>query len=145
MDKKDSLEKFIDDVVKTVKGGVDKLVEKTDQYTHMGRLKLDIMAIKRDIDKNMTGLGRQVYKLVSSGDTANLAKNEHVKAFSDKIKELEERLALKKDELEHVARTEKEAGETAQSESPEPVAEEPAPAKPKAKPAGAKKSSKKAS
>ena len=109
MEKKETVERFFDDVVKTVKVGFDKVVAKTDQLTHMGRLKMDILSIKRDIEKQYGSLGERVYELVAKQKQTEIEQDEQVKTAVGKIEELEERLALKNDEYEHVARAQKAA------------------------------------
>lgn len=113
---RESVERFLGDVVKTVKDGFDKVVQKTDQLTHMGRLKVDILAIKRDIDKLLAALGRRVYTLKVEGKQAEIAEDAEVTELVQKVEKLEERLALKKDELEHLSRAQAEA-EAAQPDS----------------------------
>lgn len=117
MERKESVEKFFDDVVKTVKVGFDKVVAKTDQLTHMGRLKMDIMSINRDIEKKYTELGTRVFLLIAKGNNTSVNEDIQVKGFIGKIEELEERLALKKDEYDHVARAQKRAAEAQEAEA----------------------------
>ncbi|MFQ5632615.1 MAG: hypothetical protein ACE5I1_27925 [bacterium] len=123
MEKKESVEKFLDDVVKTVKVGFDKVVAKTDQLTHMGRLKMDIMSINRDIEKNYTELGTRVYLLIAKGKNTSVNEDNQVQSLIEKIEELEERLALKKDEYDHVARSEKQAAEAKENTAADETAE----------------------
>ena len=122
MEKKETVEKFFDDVVKTVKVGFDKVVAKTDQLTHLGRLKMDIMSINRDIEKNYTELGTRVYLLIAKGNNTSVNEDNQVQSLNEKIDDLEERLALKKDEYDHVARSEKKAA--ADSEASDTVTAE---------------------
>lgn len=124
MEKKESMERFFDDVVKSVKVGFDKVVAKTDQLTHMGRLKMDIMSINRDIEKKYTELGTRVYLLIAKGKNTSVNEDNQVHAVIGNIEDLEERLALKKDEYDHVARSQKRAAEAQKEEPPVSKAEE---------------------
>ncbi|RMD95279.1 MAG: hypothetical protein D6814_13455 [Calditrichaeota bacterium] len=116
MEKKD-LENFFDDVVNTVKDGLNKLAEKTDQLTQMGRLKLDIISIKREIDKSFSELGGRVYQLAVKENASDVLEDSEVQAAFEKIKKLEERLAAKKEEMEQVSKAEK--SKAAEGEAPE--------------------------
>jgi len=40
-----------DDIAKTIREGVDTVVEKTEKLTKIGKIKIDILNIKRNIDK----------------------------------------------------------------------------------------------
>jgi hypothetical protein len=124
MEKKETVEKFFDDVVKTVKVGFDKVVAKTDQLTHMGRLKMDIMSINRDIEKKYTELGTRVYLLIAKGKNTSVNEDNQVHTVISKIEELEERLALKKDEYDHVARSQKQATASQKEETEAPKTDE---------------------
>lgn len=116
MEKKESVEKFLDDVVKTVKVGFDKVVAKTDQLTHMGRLKMDILSINRDIEKKYIELGTRVYLLIAKGKNTSVNEDNQVKSGIAEIEDLEERMSLKKDEYEHVARAQRKAEAEPKSE-----------------------------
>ncbi len=104
MERKD-LENLFEDVLNSVKDGLNKLAQKTDQLTQIGRIKLDIISIKRDIEKQFTDLGGRVYQLYRSKNEDVLA-DEEVKGFINRIEELETRLEAKKEELEKVQKRE---------------------------------------
>lgn len=93
---------FWEDLTSMFKKGVTVVAQKTDEYTKIGKIKVDIIAIKRDIDKRNTDLGRKVYQIIVDENSSKVATNEEVKAIIEKIKEQNEKLALKKDELETV-------------------------------------------
>ncbi|MDQ7066427.1 MAG: hypothetical protein Q9P90_19510 [candidate division KSB1 bacterium] len=104
MERKD-LENLFEDVLSSVKDGLNKLAQKTDQLTQIGRIKLDIISIKRDIEKQFTELGGRVYQLYRNKNEDVLADDE-VKGFINRIEELETRLEAKKEELEKVQKRE---------------------------------------
>ena len=91
MEKKD-LENFFDEVVTTVKDGLNKLAEKTDQLTQIGRLKLDIISLKREIEKNFAELGGRVYQLATEEDAKELYEkaNQFMKRVSVEFERLKE-------------------------------------------------------
>jgi len=93
---------FWDDLSKVFKRGVSVVAKKTDEYTKIGKLKVDIIGIKRDIEKQFNLLGSSVYRLIVEENVTKLASNEEVKGILDKVKELNGNLDEKKEELERV-------------------------------------------
>ncbi len=104
MERKD-LENLFDEVLTSVKDGLNKLAQKTDQLTQIGRIKLDIISIKRDIEKQFTDLGGRVYQLYRDKHE-DVLDDEQVKEYIQQIEELETRLEAKKEELEKVQKRE---------------------------------------
>ena len=49
-----------DDIARTIREGVDTVVEKTEELTRIGRIKVDILNIKRKVEKNFSELGGRV-------------------------------------------------------------------------------------
>jgi len=93
---------FWDDLANLFKRGVSTVAKKTDEYTRIGKIKVDIIGIKRDIDKKFTELGGKTYQLIVEENNSRVASNEEVKAIIDSIKELNRKLDEKKDELQQV-------------------------------------------
>jgi len=94
-----------DDIAKTIREGVDTFVEKTEELTRIGRIKVDILNIKRNIDKNFSELGGRVYHLVveekkSSGK--DVLADKEVKELIECVKILARELEDKKAELESI-------------------------------------------
>lgn len=93
---------FWEDLSNIFKKGVSVVAQKTDEYTKVGKIKVDVIGIKREIDKRHTELGKKVYQLIAEENNTRIATNEEVKVIIEKIKELNEKLAQKKEELETV-------------------------------------------
>ncbi len=93
---------FWDDLTSMFKRGVSVVAKKTDEYTRIGKIKVDIIGIKRDIEKQFSTLGAKVYQLIVEENNTKIASNEEVKAVLDKVSELKKSLNAKKDELEKV-------------------------------------------
>ena len=53
-----------EDIKKKLKEGVTVAAEKTEEYTKIGKVKVEILNINRNIDKTFTNLGREVYTLI---------------------------------------------------------------------------------
>ena len=90
-----------DDIKKTIKNGVAIATQKTEEYTKLGKIKVDVFNIKRTMDKAYEDIGREVYGLLSADPKAAVAQNskilelvktvtKHKQAIQDKEKEIED-------------------------------------------------------
>ena len=109
------MSKFWEDVKGFVKQGATAVVEKTEELSKVGKIKIDIMGIERNFQKTLSKLGGQVYHLVVEAVNANIADDEKVKQFIEKAKDYEKQLEAKKQELEEVGK--KEESESTESET----------------------------
>jgi len=117
---------FWDDLSSFFKKSVSVVAQKTDEYTKIGKIKVDIIGIKREIDKKHTSLGSKVYQLIAEENNTRVATNDEVKETIDIVKGLNEKLVQKKEELETVRReyAEKTGKQIDESEVEAPVEEE---------------------
>jgi phenylalanyl-tRNA synthetase alpha subunit len=90
---------FWDDLVNMFKKGVSTVAKKTDEYTKIGKIKVDIIGIKRDIDKKFNELGGKTFQLIAEEGNTKVAVNEEVKTIIESIKALNVNLDQKKEEL----------------------------------------------
>ena len=95
-----------DDIARTIKEGVDTVVEKTEELTKIGKTKVDILNIKRNVEKNFTELGGRVYHLVVEEKKTQVASDKEVKDIIESIKLLERELQHKKEELDSIRKKE---------------------------------------
>jgi hypothetical protein len=93
---------FWDDLSSMFKRGVSVVAKKTDEYTKIGKIKVDIIGIKRDIEKQFNALGSKVYQLIVEESNTKVASNDVVKEIIDKVNALNKALNEKKEELEKV-------------------------------------------
>lgn len=93
---------FFDDLAKTFKKGITVVARKTDEYTKIGKIKVEIIGIKRDIEKKFSELGGKTFQLIAEEKNTKVAANEDVKSIIEAIKQLNEKLRLKKEELDRV-------------------------------------------
>ncbi|MFQ5640398.1 MAG: hypothetical protein ACE5IR_20655 [bacterium] len=91
--------KLWDDIAKTIREGVDTVVEKTEELTKIGRIKVDIFNIKRNIDRNFSEMGGRVYHLLVEEKQTQISKDKEVKELVDCVKILENELREKKSDL----------------------------------------------
>ncbi len=91
-----------DDIAKTIREGVDTVVEKTEELTKIGKIKIDILNIKRNVEKNFSELGGRVYHLIIKEKKTAISADKETTEIIECIKILEKELDDKKSELEKV-------------------------------------------
>ena len=96
---------LLEDITKGIKEGITVVADKTDEYTKIGRLKVDILGIKRNIEKQFTELGGRVYHAIKVEKVKNSNEDDKVKELVSKISELEKKLNTKNKEIEKVKET----------------------------------------
>ena len=69
--------------------------DKAEEVTKLGKVKLDIFQIKRDIEKQFNELGGTVYQMIQDKKTKDFEKDEKVKACVTTIRNLEKRMREK--------------------------------------------------
>ena len=91
-----------DDIAKTLREGVDTVVEKTEELTKIGKIKIDVLNIKRNVQKNFAELGGRVYHLIIKEKNTSISADKEASEIIECIKILEKELDDKKSELEKV-------------------------------------------
>jgi len=71
---------------KGLEQGIKTISEKTEELTELGKLKLDILSLKRDIEKNFVELGGRVYQLMKENKSENIKQNTEINDLVSKIK-----------------------------------------------------------
>jgi hypothetical protein len=107
-----------EDLKKTLKDGVHVAAEKTEEYTRIGRIKVDILNQTRTKDKTYKALGREVYTRVSDGKKVDPHKDDGIRYFIDKISDLES--SIREKELSIAAIKEEAKKKTADAVDQEP-------------------------
>ncbi len=93
---------LFEDIRDGIRDGIELVVDKTEEYGKIGKLQLDILTIKRNIEKLFSELGGHTYELLSSDENANLAEDAEEKRLVAELKELEQKLDDKKNEIKTV-------------------------------------------
>lgn len=109
-----------EDIKKTVKQGVSVAAEKTEEYTKIGKLKVEIMNMKRNLDKAFAELGREAYTNLKGSKKGDLTKNEKITELLSKIDDQKAALKGKEDEIETLRQEDtSQSDETPETETPE--------------------------
>ena len=93
---------LFEDIKNGIRDGIELVVDKTEEYSKIGKLKVDILGIKRNIEKLFSELGGQTYELLSKEEKVDLAGDEEIKRLVDDLKAQEEKLDAKKNEIKNV-------------------------------------------
>ncbi|HHJ53470.1 MAG TPA: hypothetical protein ENJ89_09775 [Caldithrix abyssi] len=76
--------------------------DKTSEYTKIGRIKIDILGLKKEIEENFLELGGKVYHFVTHEKNYNLKKNKEIEQIIVRIKELEGELEAYEQEIKKI-------------------------------------------
>ena len=102
-----------DKVKKNLVDWYDTAYEKTDELARIGKKKIEMAGVNRAIEKHLSELGGRVYDLVAvqkhSGNKT--ADDEEVRRIVNEIRDLEEQLRLKEDEIETIRQENEEEAE----------------------------------
>lgn len=93
---------------KGVREGAALSMEKIEEYTKLGKLKVEEMATKRKIERNYGDIGERVFDLFEDGKGADVAQDLT-------IKKAVENIAALREELIELAKKIKEVGESSKN------------------------------
>lgn len=85
-----------------LRDGIQYTVQKTEELTKVGRLKLEIASQKRRIGRRVADLGARVYDLLSEVPDSHVHIDEQVLLLVDQLKQDEAKLVALETELESV-------------------------------------------
>jgi hypothetical protein len=98
-------------VKKTLKESADVIketavtvAEKTQEATKMGKLKIQIMGLSRNAEKNFAEMGGRVYELLESG-VKNVLFDARLRKLIDKAKKYEEKINAAEKKLKSLGKT----------------------------------------
>ncbi|MBN1559937.1 hypothetical protein JW998_06785 [candidate division KSB1 bacterium] len=86
----------------SIRDGLELVVDKTEEYSKIGKLKVDIFTIKRNIEKQFTELGGRAFELLTGDDPKSLQKDEQVTKLIGEIQALEQDLKEKEADIDQV-------------------------------------------
>lgn len=92
------MKSFWDKLQRGIRDGIQNVSEKTEELTKIGRIKLSIIGVKRDIEKNFIELGGRVYHLINQSTKVRIVSDDKIKSLVERTNNLEEKLnGLEKD------------------------------------------------
>lgn len=107
-----TIKKELDGSFDTVRKGLSDALDMAEDLTRKGRAKLEIQSAKGDIRNQMAELGGRVHQMVVEEGLTDVAGDVEVLGILDRIKELEQKIKEKEEDLrrESALRAEKKAG-----------------------------------
>ncbi len=81
-----------DKIKKGLKDGAALSMEKIEEYTKVGKLKVEEFAAKRKIERNFVDIGERVFELVTDDKAGEVEKDILISNAIDNIKSLREEL-----------------------------------------------------
>ena len=85
--------------------------EKTDEFIKVGKRKLSMAEIKRNITGQYAELGGRVYHLVRQGEAGAIESDEEVEMLVSRIHKMEDELKAKEMEIEEIKMGDEAEGE----------------------------------
>lgn len=93
--------------------------DKAEELTRVGKIRLDLVQVNREIERLFSELGGKVYHLHSEDELKSLQKDEEIKTLFEKIAALEEKKNTLDEQLETVGKSEEAEASAEESETPE--------------------------
>jgi ABC-type oligopeptide transport system ATPase subunit len=89
-------------LLQTIRESIQKISQKADEMTRVGRLKIAIIATKRDVEKKKIELGGKIYELGKKGEIIDLTKHPDLETVIKEINEMEQKLDKLNKEVERI-------------------------------------------
>jgi|WetSurMetagenome_2_1015567.scaffolds.fasta_scaffold01661_10 hypothetical protein len=108
-------------IKKNFKEGAAVSIEKIEEYSKIGKLKIEEFTAKKKIEKNCVDIGERVYDLMESGKAADVAVDPQVKKGVDNIRSLNQDLAAIDQKMKAIAEDARKAGKGKTAEPVDPA------------------------
>lgn len=95
------MNKFLNSLSKIIVDGYNNISEKAEEVTKIGRIKIEIIASKRDIEKLFVELGGRFYSNFNSKEF-DFLKDKDITDLISKVKEKEKKLESLKKRIEKI-------------------------------------------
>ncbi len=88
-----------EEIKKELSGSFQTVAGKTSEYTRIGRIKIDVLGIKKEIEEKFIELGGRVYQQAIEENKKSIDDDMHISQLIMQIRELEQELKENEDEL----------------------------------------------
>jgi hypothetical protein len=82
--------------------GIHMATDKTSEYTKIGRIKIDILGVKKDIEEKLLELGGRLYDQVVEKENFDIKSDKYIMQLIEQVKELENELKKYSEELKRI-------------------------------------------
>jgi hypothetical protein len=90
-------------IKKSLRDGATLSMEKIEEYTKLGKLKVEEMAAKRKIERNFVDIGERVFDLLEEGKNDAVADDLAVKKACENVSALREELVELDEKMKEVS------------------------------------------
>lgn len=94
-----------EEIKKELSGGFQTVADKTAEYTRMGRLKIDVLGVKKEIEEKFIELGGRVYQRAIEENKNSIDDDMHISQLILQIKELEQEYKEREAEMRDIKNT----------------------------------------
>lgn len=91
-----------ENIKKSLIEGLQSASDKTSEYTKIGRIKIDILGLKKEIEEKLVELGGRLYHLAAEDNRYDVKDEKEIIHLIEKIKKLEEELEKYDEELKRI-------------------------------------------
>ena len=91
-----------EDIKKELSGGLQTVAEKTSDYTRIGRIKIDVLGIKKEIEEKLIELGGRVYQNAVEGKKKVITDGMQINQLILQIKDLEQELKVQQENMQSI-------------------------------------------
>ncbi|MBN1408520.1 MAG: hypothetical protein JW956_12055 [Calditrichaceae bacterium] len=82
--------------------GIHTATDKTSEYTKIGRIKIDILGVKKEIEEKLLELGGRLYDKIVEKDQYDIQNDKYIMQLIEQVKELENELKKYSQELNRI-------------------------------------------
>lgn len=119
--------KILEEIRDGLRDGIELVADKTEEYTKIGKIQVDILKIKRDTDKMIEDLGRRTLEILKKDPNAACCQDQDTIHLVEALKKLEIDLEAKNAEIKAIKDAkEKERRERSESRKKDKTGEQPA-------------------
>ena len=105
----DKMDNVWERIKKGLKDGAALSMEKIEEYTKIGKLKIEEMATKRKIERNFLDIGERVFDLMGEGKTSGMDGDLIIRKAVDNIKGLRQDLKAIEEKIKMIQEEAKKA------------------------------------
>jgi hypothetical protein len=107
---------------KGLKDGATLSMEKIEEYTKIGKLKIDEMATRRKIDRNFADIGERVYELLKDSKASSVESDIVIKRGVENVNSLKQDLVTIAEKIKQVQEEAKKSRQHAGTDDDESLA-----------------------
>jgi len=86
--------------------GLQTASDKTSEFTKIGRIKIDILGVKKEIEEKLIELGGRIYHRIQEEQNYDIFSEKNIIQLIERIRELEEELNKYDEELKRLKKDE---------------------------------------